>query len=481
MSIGSGPDMRFPDGMDLRPTASLHQRAAAPIPADVSNAPHRVNSVLGGLLIAVMALAPIPLGSNRPAFWTIWAAIIGLLALGYGIALIAVRGSARLPLGRFWPEATCFFLLILWLVAQILPIGRWLPASLTIAPAIGTPTMSLSLDPGSTTMTLLNFATYGLLFFLFAQVAANRRRARSLLLALFTVVAVFAIYGLISLVQLGDTILGFEKLYYKGNATGTFVNRNSFGTFLAAGLAMGVPLLLDNQGRARSLGQLRTWIQPALVLSGMAFIGAALLATNSRMGATAGLAGTLVGLLLSLIGGEKGRARWWFAGILVAAGAIVAAFFGTRTIERFIFDQEVIGRPELHLQVWEAIWQRPLTGFGGGSFASVFPAFQHAPLGSTDAVWDRAHSTYLALWFELGLVAGTLPLVIIAGLVVRALGRLTDPSSRGVSIAAISVAVVFGLHSLVDFSAEIMADAFLLTAVLALGAAGANHTVMGKS
>jgi len=480
MSTELEPDTRFPSAVDLRSTTRLKVRPETLIPAAVNRGPHRLNSILGWVLIAVLAIAPIPLASNRPAFWTIWAAIIGLLAILYGASLIIMRAPARLPISRYWPEATCFGLLLLWLVVQILPIGRWLPESLTLAPAIGLPTRTFSLDPGSTTMTLLNFATYGLLFLLVAQAAANRRRARFLLFSLFLVVVAFAVYGLVSLVQLGDTLLGFEKLYYKGNATGTFVNRNSFATFLAAGLAMGVPLLLDNnQGKRRSLGHLRTWVQPMVVVVGILFIGATLLATQSRMGAAAGLAGTVVTLVLSFVG-QKSSARWWVLGLMIVAGFAVVSFYGVGTLQRYMLSDVAEGRDELYRQIWPAIMERPWTGYGGGSFPTVFAAFQHAPLGSGDTVWDKAHSTYLSLWFEMGLVAGSLPLLVILGLMLRAAFSLRDASSRTVSIAAIGVTIVFALHSVVDFSAEIMANAFLFTALLALGASGVGRSEAGK-
>jgi O-antigen ligase len=100
--------------------------------------------------------------------------------------------------------------------------------------------------------------------------------------------------------------------------------------------------------------------------------------------------------------------------------------------------------------------------------------FQHAPLAG-DTLWDKAHSTYLALWFELGIIAGTFPMLVVAGLLFRAILGLWDTSSRMISAAAIAVIAVFSIHSVVDFSAEIMADAFLFTAILALGAAGGRH------
>ena len=366
-----------------------------------------------------------------------------------------------------------------WLCLQMLPIGRWLPDALSAIPLVGGNATTISLDPGSTRLTLLNFATYALLFLLFAQVSADRRRARGMLLSLFLVISGFAVYGLVSLVQFGDTLLGFEKLYYLGSATGTFINRNSFATFLASGLAMGVPLLLDSFGRSQGGRPARSWIRQVLVLMGLLFIAATLLATNSRMGAIAGFAGAIVGFALSIRRVESSRARLWFGLAAVAAIGLVAFVYGAGTLQRLIFTDEDAGRGELYRQVWGTILQRPWTGYGGGSFATVFPLFQHPPLAG-DTIWDKAHSTYLALWFEMGLVVGTLPLMVVFALFLRSTRGLWDASSRMNSAATIGVTVVFAIHSLVDFSAEIMANAFLFTAVLALGAARTGKSRAGE-
>jgi len=448
-------------------------RLMSPLAAGAS--PSRLNAVFGVLLVVIVAIAPLPLGSNRPIFWSFWAVAIGLLAVAYGIGLVWLRARARRSLADYWPEAIAVFMLLGWLGIQLLPLGQWLP-TLTV-PVLGERGRSISLDPGSTRLTLLTFATYGLLFVLFSQVAVNRRRARGMLLALFLVIACLAGYSLVSLSQLGDTLLGFEKLYYAGSATGTFINRNSFATFLASGLAIGVPLLADGLGRFRGAGQLSSLVQVALVLLGLLFVAAALLATGSRMGIAAGTVGALAALALALPWGGPRRPWLWLGLALLAAFAIIvtiAIAFGADALERFIFVSDATGRAELYPQIWHAILQRPWFGYGGGSFATVFPMFQHAPLAG-DTLWDRAHSTYLALWFELGLVAGSLPLLLVAALLVRAMASLADSSSRSLSIAAIAVTIVFALHSLVDFGAEMMANAFLFTAILALGAAGGRR------
>src|SRR5690606_36301189 len=102
----------------------------------------------------------------------------------------------------------------------------------------------LSLAPGSSLHNLIQFASYGLFFFLMLQAVSNRRRTVAVARAIFWIIAAHAIYGLVALTQLGDPLLFFEKWAYLGSATGTFVNRNAYATFLAFGLVLGTALAI---------------------------------------------------------------------------------------------------------------------------------------------------------------------------------------------------------------------------------------------
>ena len=111
-------------------------------------------------------------------------------------------------------------------------------------------------------------------------------------------------------------------------------------------------------------------------------------------------------------------------------------------------------------------------GIGGGAFPEVYPIFHAAPV-SSEVVWDRAHSTYLALWAELGILGGTLPLLLFGLLGWRSARAYAKEEHKwGPGLAAVACLVVAGLHSSVDFSLEIQANAFYLLAFAGLGAAG---------
>src|SRR5690606_14782855 len=121
-----------------------------------------------------------------------------------------------------------------------------------------------------------------------------------MLMGILVIVAGFAVVGLLSLTQWGDTLLGFEKQAYLGYATGTFINRNSFATYLAVGLTVGAVLFVETIATRKSVTISQFLGRVALVAGCVVVIATALLATGSRMGSVAGLAGAFSATLLGM-------------------------------------------------------------------------------------------------------------------------------------------------------------------------------------
>jgi O-antigen ligase len=402
------------------------------------------------------------------------AAVVGLAGCWYGIALLFKRAGPRRPLSAFRPETLGMIALLLYAAIQVLPLGLILPISVDL-PDGSLSAARLSLTPGDSWLALVSFGSFGLFTLLVLQVASNRRRARLMLAGLFAIVVAHALFALINLHYLGDTVLGLPKSQYEGFATGTFVNRNSFATFAAAGLSLGVALLFDLVRRERERSEPSLWLVVPAVGIGLVFIASALLFSGSRMGAVAGAAGVALVTLLALVSaGERKRSTALVAlGIgLALVGAVLA--YGSGTLDRLaLLDSTGEDRAELFSQVIAAIARRPLLGYGGGSFITAFPAFQHPPL-SGELVWNKAHNTYLALWFEYGVIFGSIPILVVAALVARALSGLFSQSSRPLALAAAGVVLTFSVHAIVDFSLEIQGNVYLMLTVLALGAAHAQ-------
>jgi len=370
---------------------------------------------------------------------------------------------------RAVPLATLLYLLLIgWIVLQALPLGVAPAISLADGQQLVWPSISVASD--TSWLVLLQILTYGSCFALIMQVAANRGRAQLLLELAFFCVVGYALLGLVLLSE-GDTLLGVKKWAYQGSATGPFVNRNSFATFLALGATVGAALLTC--ANTRLLPHSR-WMRVVLLLAGLLIIGTAILATQSRMGAAAAASGILVAVLFGGTRARWGLFRWGAVGVAtVIAGLAMAWAFGSGVLERIITIEadSADGRAALYSQVLNMIRDRPLFGFGAGTFEQAFPLYHQLPL-STEVIWDKAHSTYLTLWAELGVIGGSLPLLAIAIIAIQLVASLMrsdeywSPSAAG--LGAIAVVAV---HSLVDFSMEIQAVALLFVALLALGIA----------
>jgi O-antigen ligase len=437
----------------------------------------KLNNAIAWMLVGVVALAPLPIGSNRPALWMVWAVAIGVTAAIYSLGVAFSQGTPRIRLSAIWPEVLLFIALFGFLVFQMLPLSGLMPLHVQLPDGGQLSAATGSLDPDSTYLQVLVFVTLGLFYLLVQQVAVNRRRARRMLLAIFVIVVAMAVFGLVSLTYLGDTILGFEKRYYLGDATGTFIHRGSFALFLGMGFAIGMPLLVATFSD-HSRRQVQRLLAGTLVTCGQALILAAVLSTSSRWGALSTLIGGAVGFILSvMIMPTTRRAKL----SLTAAGALLFAVMGTQyannVVVRMVTTPADVGRDALYHQVWEAIMLRPWQGYGAGSFAGVFPVFERAPLRG-DLYWDRAHSAYLSLWFELGVLAGSIPIAIVAMSLARTIWTLRAPPNTMLAVAGISASVVFAVACLIDISGEMLANQLLFVAILALGIgrAGSDRT-----
>jgi O-antigen ligase len=406
------------------------------------------------LLLGIVTLAVLPLGGNRPIVWGATG-----LALGLVVTAQAAIGGNGVQLPRWRWESWIFLAFLIFCLGQLLPVQTALKVGST--EVSGT---QISLTPSESLLSLLTWVQYAVVFAFGTVLAQSQRRRNWMLEALFWVICAQAGFGLLSVFVLGDTLLGLPKAQYSGFATGTFVNRNAFASYIAAGLPIGLAILAVKGREGDPLR--RAWEKAAVVVA-MVVIVAALLVSGSRMGALAATLGASVTLgLVVLTGGVRRHA--WLLGVCLIAAIAALLLFGEPLIGRVMEPgDDVATRVALYTQVWEAIGQSPLLGHGGGSFAAVFPVFQQPPLPG-ELVWQRAHSTYLSLWFEYGLLVGSLPIAIVLALWVTCLGKLVRCGTDLACLAVAGGVAALGCHALVDFGLEMHAVALLLSLVLGL-------------
>jgi O-antigen ligase len=109
----------------------------------------------------------------------------------------------------------------------------------------------------------------------------------------------------------------------------------------------------------------------------------------------------------------------------------------------------------------------PLTGTGFGTFREVFPAYM--PSG-TYMRWNEAHSDWLELLLDGGIVAGLLVTWLAIAYAVQLRRRPANGSTRtswtrvGLLLGLASLTV----HAAVDFNHQIPANALLFVALAAM-------------
>ncbi|MEM1064687.1 MAG: O-antigen ligase family protein [Pseudomonadota bacterium] len=430
-----------------------------------------------GWFVALSATAAaIPLGLNRPVYWLIFGVIVAIWTIGF--ILLAHRDQARhitLHRSNAWLLAIAA-IVPAWAIVQSVP----LPFE-----QVGPGGVALSILPSASAMGALRFTIYILFFYLALIAGARQNQAHRVAILMFAGAVAHAAWGLVALNLLGDVALWGEKTAYLGFATGTFLNRNSFATFLSIGFCLGTALLFDTgaasqRGRRGARTGLDEWLNRALVLLGLVVIGLALFATQSRLGVAGALIGAVICFVLMRTGAATPSLRRFLVTFAIAIPvlAVAATAWGVGLLDRVIsIEESVAFRLVAYGYALELIHAEPLLGYGFDTFRLAFESVHRPPLPG-DFYWDRAHSTYLSNWVELGVVIGSLPVLLVAVVCLR-LAKSVYSSSEGAMLpaAAFSAIVTAAFQSAADFGLEIPANVILLLALsgLALASSGQAH------
>jgi len=416
-----------------------------------------------GVFLSVVLLSPVPLASNHPLAWLFWATLLGLT----GAILSAEArqpGRSELHQHRFLFVLGLIFVAFTLFQAAPLPI---LQGGISVAlPAGDVVFPSLSIAPGATFLAGIRGASYLIFFWLALRVAADPVRARAIGTVLVFGIAIHAFFAVLALKAFNDANFFAEKQAFFGMATGTFINKNSFATFLGMGIVLGLAMIAGarNDATQKPMSALKIML---VLATGISLV--ALVLTQSRMG----IAATMIAGTFVLTSGKFSFIQRLALTFGIAAVIVVAARLGLSG-QFFDLQTSTTTRLELYPQILRMIMDRPLTGFGLDSFALAFEMY-HAPPVTADFVWDRGHSTYLSLWTESGVLFGTLPVLAGGIAMVRLYRRATQHSSdQTMAMAGLGALILGALHSLVDFSLEIQANAFLLIALVALGLGSAK-------
>ncbi|MDP2620650.1 MAG: O-antigen ligase family protein [Hyphomicrobiales bacterium] len=451
--------------------------------------PGRHSVVLLYLFIALVALAPLPLGGNNPMAWTINALVAGLLSMGFAIENMRHRHPPKVPLRWLWFPAFLYVGVCLWALIQSLsisPDALHHPLWSLAADAMGHDVEgAISVNPYVTRTALLRLMTYGAVFWLALQLGRERQKADLILNSLAFAITAYAIYGLVLWSAGSRTILWYDKWAYQSVLTATFINRNSFATYAGMGSIGLLGLFLwslrnalrshpDDLVKRRVARLVRSISGMAgLYLLALAVTLTALFLTSSRAGFAATMLALAMLLILTLMHGRIGA-----IGTVIALAACLAVFIflfnltGEGLVERLSgIEASAEQRVNVYARTFQAIVDSPWLGTGYGTFENIFPIYRDETI-SAWGVWDLAHNSYLENMLELGVPAAFALFVAIGSCAWLCL-RGASSRLRAVHFPLIGFAasLLVALHSLVDFSLQMPGVAITFAALLGLGVA----------
>lgn len=441
-------------------------------------------------LLGIIALSPLPLASNRPWAWSLMALMVGMLLVSWAVAL--VRGAAHVQLSprRLAPIAIPFGLAVVWSLVQVLPLGAMAaahPLWSEAAEALGMASNGrISVAPDLTLTATMRLICYGGVFVLAVHLCRERARARLALVWLALINLAYALYGAVEFVSGSETILWLDKWAYRGDLTSTFVNRNSYGAYAGVGVLICVALFLHEQRSRHGDGKLGLYFRAERLLSGALpwilaamTLGTTLMLSHSR-GAFLCTGLALLGLLFCLIKARVVKARsgvFACIGILLV-GLVVVVTSGDVTAGRLISagGSEDLARSQIYLGAVQAITAAPWTGYGLGSFSRAFLMVRDGSLDQP-VVWIFAHNVFLETAMDLGILgAAGLIGAVVAAVFICLRGLSVRRRDHVYPAVTVSVAILLGVHGLVDFSVQMPAVAVTFAFILGLGVAQSFNT-----
>ncbi|ABS63523.1 O-antigen polymerase [Parvibaculum lavamentivorans DS-1] len=434
-------------------------------------------------LIALVALAPLPLASNRPLPAALLALGAGLLLIGWG-AHIAIGGRIAVSPAKLRLPLILFGAVAAWIAVQALPImpASWAdPIWTEAAAALGEPlAASLSVNPAATLSGLMRLLSYAAVFWLSLQLTRHDGNARVALAAVAFIGAAYALYGIAVYFSGNNWILIWRKWDYHEALSATFVNRNSFATFAGLALLCAVAwfingfrhlLTLERPARQRMALVAEAMFSQSLIrtIATLALM-TALVLTGSRAGIVSSMAALGVLMLAFAGGGTLRTSHAAAAGALVAA--LMAAIFAVNgglfadRIARADANLATNDRGIVYAATMDAVATAPWKGTGYGTYREVFTAYRPEGL-PTQFYWDKAHNDYLENALELGLpaaIALNLSILLLAAEALRGLWRRRrDRTGPAIGVAA---TVLVGLHAFFDFSLQMPAVSVLYAFIM---------------
>ena len=417
------------------------------------------------VFLAMVVLAPVPDGSVALLWvqvWTAFAAVSVLL-----ISYRDVSRGAALVLGGLLIVIAAYALVAF---LQSIYTG---PAPLAIWSEI----LGMDIPPlsGSVRHSPLLFLGRPLLAALVLTAAVvigpDRKRADLVLRAIVGAACLYGFIGLVGFVFDSDSLRPFDQ---NGSLTTFFLNKNTSAIYLGSAALIVLALLLPRALAAAhenkplsSMFSGEGGRRRIIAASAGLFLVVLLPLTLSRAGVVLTLLAA-IGAIVSKLRLRRRASIFKLAfGILVLLSLVYGLSGGAWRERQAKLGFDILGRYDAYEMMLGAIADRPLIGYGLGSFAESFPQFRTEDLG-TLAVFDIGHSTPLELTFEGGVPLALVVFAFVAlcgGLMVR--GAIRRPSDPYI-LAGVLVGIIGVLHTSFDFPLQIPGFLIIYLAVVGI-------------
>ena len=328
---------------------------------------------------------------------------------------------------------------------------------------------------------IADFLIYPAAFALTAALAmAPSARAR-LCGLLITLGVAEAVYGLAQQMAGWQQILGIEKIYYRSQATGTYVNPNHFAGLLEMTLPLALASAAWNWDHADSPDEDGGYAAGIFFAALALLLAAGIFVSHSRMGMASATGGAAVAAGVWIVSARGHRRRIRLAtvsGVLVAASLLALWIGAEPMVDRFRHVTIDYGsRISLWRETAALVVARPTFGAGWGAFPRLYPQVQATEL---EFAVEHAHNDYLELATEFGIPGALLLIILVAGVVARALAfAWRNPADRNsyYVLGAASGITALGFHSWADFNLRLPANALIFAALLGLAWVPASTAV----
>ncbi|MDD5644138.1 MAG: O-antigen ligase family protein [bacterium] len=308
----------------------------------------------------------------------------------------------------------------------------------------------------------LNILNYFFLFFVSSRVFAGKKSVNIYIAGLLLSVLFVASYGLIDYFKGANSVFGILRpVQYHGRLGGTYICPNHCSGFFEITFFVLLACLFVrkiNSGYKIIIG----YILALVILS--------VLLSKSR----SGIACMLVGLTVFAILASREKKRYFLIGLSIVLAAVIIS--GTlflpeiaERFSRFSSDTSINTRITIWKDTLALVKQKPLLGFGLGSYKWVYHSVRSA--GMSREI-DFAHNDYLHAWVETGILGLALVLWFVFSyfkLGIRAIGLMRSSTKRFILYGIFSGIAAIMAHSLTDFNMHILANASVLIILAGMG------------